>query len=321
MYDVVVYLSSLPRIADRNRKVEVLEAFAAGARAQGASVLLQTQHQVVDCELAVILGWVGTKIRGPHIQLRRDVIDHQQRTKQHVMPIDSSCFKFVDTESYFLRYSLDGVFYNKNIYANKNSDDIKWQQVQDKFNLKLQPWREQGDHILVCLQRDGGWSMKGTDMAAWTYRTVDRIKSLTDRPILIRPHPKHRMDLSGLAGVAGIRQSMDGSRLEQDLVNAWAAVFCNSSSSVAAALAGIPVFADDDDCVAWDVANHDLENIEDPDMPDREQWLYDLCSAHWTDQDSISGEIYKRFLPLIKDAPSSSVTHLVEGELTITQMP
>jgi len=295
MYDVVVYLSSLPRIADRNRKVEVLRAFAEGARAQGARVLIQTNCQVVDCRLAVILGWVGTKIRGPHIQLRQNVIDHQRRNGQHVMPIDASCFKFVDVDSYFLRYSLDGVFYNTNNYANSNSDNSKWQQIQQRFNLSLSPWRTQGTHVLVCLQRDGGWSMKGIDMVAWTRQTVHRLRSITNRPIVIRPHPKHKINLSELTSLPGVSESSNGSTLLQDLSNAWAAVFCNSSSSVAAALAGIPVFADDDDCVAWAVANKDLSQIESPVMPDRTQWLNDLSAAHWTDEESRCGVIYQRF--------------------------
>jgi hypothetical protein len=299
MYDVVVYLSSLPRIADRNRKVEVLQAFAEGARAQGARVLVQTELQVVDCRLAVILGWVGTKIRGPHIQLRRDVIDHQHRTKQHVMPVDASCFKFVDPESYFLRYSLDGVFYNTNNYANANSDNSKWQQIQTKLNLNLKPWRTQGTHVLVCLQRDGGWSMKGINMVEWTRQTVQRLRSITNRPIVIRPHPKHKINLSDLTRLPGVSESVAGSTLQQDLSNAWAAVFCNSSSSVAAVLAGIPVFADDDDCVAWAVANKDLAHIESPAMLDRTQWLNDLSAAHWTDEESRNGAVYQRFLPFI----------------------
>jgi len=299
MYDVVVYLSSLPRIADRNRKVEVLRAFAEGAQAQGARVLIQSDPQVVDCCLAVILGWVGTTIRGPHIQLRNNVINHQRRTGHHVMPIDASCFKFVDTDSYFLRYSLDGVFYNTNNYANANSNNDKWQQIQHQLNLNLMPWRTHGDHVLVCLQRDGGWSMKGTDMIEWTRQTVHRLRSLTARPIVIRPHPKHKINLSELTSLPGVRESAVGSTLQQDLANAWAAVFCNSSSSVAAVLAGIPVFADDDDCVAWAVANKDLAHVESPVMPDRTQWLNDLSSAHWTDAESRSGAIYQHFLPFI----------------------
>jgi len=295
MYDVVVYLSSLPRIADRNRKVEVLRAFAQGAQAQGARVLVQSQPQVVDCRLAVILGWVGAKIRGPHIQLRQNVIDHQRRTGHHVMPIDASCFKFADNNSHFLRYSLDGVFYNTNNYANANSSDHKWHEIKSKLGLDLQPWRDQGQHVVVCLQRDGGWSMKGTDMAAWTDRTVQRLRDLTARPILIRPHPKNPLDLSALTHLPGVTQSTPGHSLQQDLAGAWAAVFCNSSSSVAAALAGVPVFADDDDCVAWSVANSDLARIETPDMPDRTQWIYDLSAAHWTDEESKSGVIFEKF--------------------------
>jgi hypothetical protein len=295
MYDVVVYLSSLPRIADRNRKVEVLKAFAAGAQTQGARVMIQTETQVVDCRLAVILGWVGTKIRGPHIQLRQDVIDRQMKTGRHVMPIDASCFKFADNNSQFLRYSLGGVFYNANNYANANSTDNKWQLIKSRLGLELSPWRDQGQHVLVCLQRDGGWSMKGTDMSAWATQTVQRLRGLTTRPIVIRPHPKHQIDLKALTNLSGVTQSTPGRSLQQDLAGAWAAVFCNSSSSVAAALAGIPVFADDDDCVAWSVANHDLGAIETPAMPDRTQWIYDLSAAHWTDQESRSGLIYQRF--------------------------
>jgi hypothetical protein len=299
MHDVVVYASSLPRVADRSRKTEVLEAFVAGAQAQGARVLLQRECQVVPARLAVILGWVGTKIRGSHIQLRRDVIDHQRGSGHLIMPIDGSCFKFADHHNQFLRYSLDGVFYNRDRYANANSTAHKWNQIQQVLGLQLHPWRAQGDHVLVCLQRDGGWSMKGTDMTAWTVSTVRRLRELTSRPIVIRAHPKHRIDLSALSDLTGVRQSLDGTDLTQDLAGAWAAVFYNSSASVAAVLAGIPVFATDDDCVAWRMANPDLAQIENPCMPAREQWLYDLSAAHWTDAESSSGAIYRHFLGLI----------------------
>ena len=43
MYDVVVYLSSLPRISDHDRKAQILKAFAEGARRAGARVFVQTK--------------------------------------------------------------------------------------------------------------------------------------------------------------------------------------------------------------------------------------------------------------------------------------
>jgi hypothetical protein len=289
MHDVVVYLSSLPRIADRNRKVETLNAFAQGCHRLGLKTLVQTQCQVVPAKLAVILGWVGTSIKGPHIQLRKDVI-----AAQRVMAIDGSCFKFADPTSIFLRYSLDGVYYNTNQYANVNSGPDKWQQVSATLGLSLAPWRRQGQHVLVCGQRDGGWSMKGVDMNQWLVNTVKQIRAHTRRDILVRPHPRNPVDHRLFAGIPRVRFNRN-TTLQQDLNGAWASVFFNSSSCVASILAGVPVFATDSDCVAWSVAEHDLAKLETPQLPDREPWLYDLSAAHWTDAESQSGQIYQKF--------------------------
>jgi hypothetical protein len=289
MYDVVVYLSSLPRIADRNRKVECLRAFAQGCYQTGVNALLQDKLQVVPAKLGVILGWVGQSIRGPHIQLRKDVIDGQR-----VMSIDGSCFKFADPDSIFLRYSLDGVYYNTNNYANQHSTSDKWTQISQQLGLTLKPWRTSGEHILICGQRDGGWSMKGVDMTRWMLETVQTIRNKTNRPIVIRPHPKNPIPANLFAGHSNVSIS-HGTELEQDLQNAWASVFFNSSSCVASILAGVPVFANDRDCVAYNIATHNLSAIENPEMPVREQWLWDLSAAHWTDEESRQGIIYKKF--------------------------
>lgn len=298
MYDVAVYLSSLPRIADRNRKVEVLRAFAQGATAAGANTKLQDQYQTVPTKLAVILGWVGTTIAGPHIQLRKTAIAEQSQHNRKIMSIDGSCFKFADPTSIFLRYSLDGVYYNTNEYANKNSGPEKWNQVKQRLNLDLKPWRTSGNHILLCGQRDGGWSMKGVDMNQWALDSVKAIRTKTDRPILIRPHPKNPINRNLFAGVPNVKFSQ-GTTLQQDLTQAWASVFFNSSSCVASMLAGVPVFATDPDCVAWQVANTNIADIEKPLTPEREQWLWDLSSAHWTDDDARAGLIYNKFKPFL----------------------
>jgi hypothetical protein len=77
-------------------------------------------------------------------------------------------------------------------------------------------------------------------------------------------------------------------------------VFFNSSASVAAACEGVPVFADDSSCVAWSVANKDISKIESPETFAREQWIYDLAAAHWSDADARAGRIYQKFLPYLK---------------------
>lgn len=294
VHDVVVYLSSVPRISDHNRKIQVLTAFAEGAQACGAKVFLQREHVIVPSQLAVIIGWVGKTIRGPHIQLRKDAIAHQQASKNRIMCIDGSCFKYADHDSIFLRYSLDGVYYNQNIYANRESGPEKWRKIQRVLGLDYRDWRQQGDHVLICLQRDGGWNMKDNDLLVWARDAAKTIRQHTGRPILVRPHPKHPVPQDLFQGISGVRISK-GTHLIEDLIGAWASVFFNSSSAVASVLAGVPIFVHDEDCVAWDVANHDLSSIESPAMPNRDQWLWDLSAAHRSDEEGRSGEIYRAF--------------------------
>jgi hypothetical protein len=88
-------------------------------------------------------------------------------------------------------------------------------------------------------------------------------------------------------------------RLTDNLQKAHAAVFFNSSASVAAACAGIPVFADDASCVSWAVANKDIAKIESPEQYGRQQWINDLAAAHWSDEDAKQGRIYQKFLPYL----------------------
>jgi hypothetical protein len=93
--------------------------------------------------------------------------------------------------------------------------------------------------------------------------------------------------------------------LVDNLTGAHAAVFFNSSASVAAVCAGIPVFADDVSCVAWAVANQDIAQIESPAVFAREQWLYDLAAAHWSDADAQAGRIWQKFQPYLTSTTTS----------------
>ena len=145
--------------------------------------------------------------------------------------------------------------------------------------------------------------MKGEDLDRWLVMTVKRIRAVSNRPILVRPHPKRPMTetVSKVKGFPDVYESVKGSTLDQDLEGAWAAVFYNSSSSVAAILKGIPVYVSDDDAVTRQVANTDLSNIDtSPNLPDREQWLWDLASCHWSDDELRQGLVYKHFEPYLK---------------------
>lgn len=298
-YDVAVYLGSLPKIKNHNLKVQVMRAFAQGAKAVGARTIVQEARQLVNARLAVIIGWVGMNFSGPHIYFRQDIIGHQQSIGGRIMPIDGSCFKFSSQGDLWLRYSLDSVFYNQGFYANSGANGSKWGSVSKSLELTLEPWRSSGNHILVCLQRDSGWNAKGFDQHDWLAKTLKIIRSQTNRPIVIRPHPANKIDWNPLlrnhANVS-ISNSVRRS-LQEDVKNAHCSVFYNSSSSVASILAGVPVFVTDESAVTYAVANLDIRTIENPNMPDRTQWLNELAACHWTIEHSLRGDIYNHFRP------------------------
>jgi hypothetical protein len=57
--------------------------------------------------------------------------------------------------------------------------------------------------------------------------------------------------------------------------------------------------------VAWAVANQDIAQIESPTMFAREQWLYDLAAAHWSDADAQAGRIWQKFQPYFTSTTTS----------------
>ena len=306
MVDVVVYISSVANARKHTRKIECLESFAQGVRASGASVVTEWEHRYTPSRLAVILGWATTNTGGRNIVLRKQVIAEQRRLGFQTMCIDASCWKYLDNQGTYLRYSLNGPFYDRAEYANQNSNNGKWQEISSALNVQLKLPQSNNGHILIGMQRDGGFAMKTLNPMEWLWEKVQQIRQVTGRAIHIRPHPG-QYNMTDFAKYTGRHAKRLGtvvihpeqSRLIDNLQGAHSAVFFNSSASVAAVCEGIPVFVDDQSCVSWAVANQDINKIETPQVFDRNQWIWDLSAAHWSDADARSGRIYQKFLPYL----------------------
>lgn len=297
--DVIVYKSSVLNLSKHIRKDECLQSFADGARAAGADTHIEYKYNYTPSKLAVILGWITQDKSTPNVVLRQQIVEGQRHTGGKTMCIDAGCWKYADPHNRFLRYSLDGPFYDTAEYANKNSGPEQWEKISKTLGIELKPWRPKGKYILICMQRDGGFSMKNLDPLLWLRMKLNKIRQHTDRPIIIRPHPGKVQDFSSF--VAPGVEVVDSTKvpLIQSMYKTHAAVFFNSSSAVAAVCEGIPVFIDDNSCVARDVANKNIENIEKPELFNREQWIWDLAAAHWSDDDSKAGKIYEKFKPFL----------------------
>jgi hypothetical protein len=182
---------------------------------------------------------------------------------------------------------------------------VKWEKLSNALNIDLNEQRKNGNHILVCSQRNKtGWSAKGTNQEKWLIQTIKTLQGLTDRPIVVRPHPyetnSYKQADGLLKGIKNVTVSDSNIvTIQEDLKDAWCTVFYNSSSSVASILAGVPVFVSEESAVTWNVANHNLNDVENPKEVEPVQWLYDLAACHWNLEESRNGDIYKAFQPFL----------------------
>lgn len=296
---IAVYHATVPNKKNLE-KTQMLQFFSTGARLAGDQVVDVNNHQVVPADVAVIQGWITSDVQRAHLRLRNDVISHQRNTKKFVITADSNLFLYANTNNplHYLRYSFNGVFPNTGNYCDSVIDPVRWQKIQKDLNITLKDYRHSGEHVLICLQRDGGWSMGSESVVEWTKHTIQKLRQYTARPFVIRPHPgdqKSKVYLKTLEQLARplnfkISTNID---LQTDLVNCWAVVNHNSSPAVAAAIEGYPVFVTDplrSQC--QEIANVDLSRIESPKLPDRMQWVQRLSMSHWKFDELKSGEAW-----------------------------
>lgn len=136
------------------------------------------------------------------------------------------------------------------------------------FGLSIQPWRQNGTHIVVCPNSPAHFKLFNQDVNVWLRDVVATLTRHTDRPIRIRWKTRAK-----------------AYPLSHDLEGAWAVVVWSSNSAVEAIVAGVPVFVQSKHAAAYRLGLANLERIEDPIYPDdrtREQFCHSLAAHQWT---------------------------------------
>jgi len=287
-----------------------LTYFAEGAARCGDQAMTTHSQTYEPCDVAAIIGNAfdsnPSKTRLLHYKVRKMVMETQPQLGKYWLSIDSNVFIYRDrlNPHKYLRYSFNGVFPKTGIYCNESPGEENWNNIKRDYNMDLGPWRQRGKHILICLQRPMGWSMRGLDLMSWLENTFQTIRQHSDRPIRLRWHPGDwknfpaEVDLSRFNAV----MSPQGRHITEDLKSCWAVVCHNSTPSSVATIEGIPAFITDDPgyCQAGDVVNTDLSMIENPIMPDREQWIRKLAQCHWSFEDVRSGRCWTHMRNYVK---------------------
>ena len=290
---VAVYLAGVPVKAKNEFKRDLLTRFAYGAKKSGDEIYIVDNYTVIDADIAVLQGWVGMK-QAPHLKLRQDVINHQRANGKHTLVIDSNLFGFLEPNDFnrYLRYSLDGIFPTTGYYFDSNIDRTRWDTIKSNYGFNERAWQSTGKHVLICLQRAGGWSMDGLDVIQWIGSIVPAIKKYTDKPILVRGHPGSLKTIPEIQRRFPELKISNFSDIRDDLSRACATITYNSSPGIASLLWGIPAWITDprpQRSQAYPYAELDLSNLSNPECKDRTELYHRLSQCHFNMAELDSG--------------------------------
>ena len=168
----------------------------------------------------------------------------------------------------------------------------------DNLNLKLQPWRN-GSNIVIAMQRQDSeqWHDQ-PPMNHWLESTVAEIRKHSDRPVVIRPHPRSGCNIPSGCLIdrpqfnAGSYDDFDFDRV---LESAHCVVNWNSGPGSQAVIAGVPAFVGPSS-LASPIANWDFSQIENPPRSERSVWLEQLAHTEWTVEEIKTGLPFRRLV-------------------------
>jgi len=164
--------------------------------------------------------------------------------------------------------------------------DLDWDRPK-KLGISLGYTWPGDPAVLIAAQHGSSLQVAGLEsIESWINQQIQQIKNHTDRPIKIRPHPRHRLDISKIAqGVMietphKLADTYDSFNLRFDY---QALINYNSGPGIQAAIEGCPVIVDRTS-LAHPISIG-YEDIEQRPQRDRDQWLVEICHTEYTVQE------------------------------------
>lgn len=142
----------------------------------------------------------------------------------------------------------------------------------DELKIPVLPWRRGGRHIVVALPTQT-YSISHPGVDGWVDRTLETLKTVTDRKIVLRDKESTRP-------------------LQADLEGSHCLVAHGSIAAVESAICGCPVFVDECSAAAL-IGMTDMSKIETPVYPERQPWLNSLAYSQFNERELVDGTLFR----------------------------
>jgi hypothetical protein len=165
-----------------------------------------------------------------------------------------------------------------------------------KLGVKLSTNANTNPNIVIAAQHSRSLQVQElVSQESWVLNCINKIQAANDRPIVVRSHPRSRLNLPQLPpGVhleipRPVPNTYDGFDMNYAC---HAVVNYNSGPGIQAAIAGSRPMVHESSLAAPVSINWD--NIEQPYDIDRQQWLIEICHTEYTVEELRTGLWLKR---------------------------
>lgn len=177
-------------------------------------------------------------------------------------------------------------------------ENLDWDRPR-QLGIKLSSIINSSPQIVIAAQHNKSLQVnKLSSLESWITEKINQLRTSTDRPIVIRPHPRCKLQFKNLDSNIHIDHpqkiinSYDSFNMQ---FNCHAMVNYNSGPGIQAAIHGCRPIVDKSS-LAYPVSIN-VEDIEKPYTVDRDKWLVEICHTEYT-LDEISKGIWVKRLNL-----------------------
>jgi hypothetical protein len=250
--------------------IPVLQAVLDSLRGAGHTI----EPNSMDADAAVIWSvlWAGRMAQNHEVWVR------YRESGRPVIVVDIGALYRGETWKIALNSITANGYYG-------HTENLDWDRPQ-RLGINLAVNLSRNPRIVIAAQHQKSLQVAGlVSMESWILEQIDKIKAVTDRPIVIRPHPRSALDVSRFKNITNvtveqpqhIADTYDSYNLTFDC---HALVNHNSGPGIQAALAGTRPIVDSSS-LAYPVSIN-LKDIEQPYDIDRDQWLVEICHTEYT---------------------------------------
>lgn len=291
---VGIFYNTISNPTKFSNKTMLMENFSKGVSSNQDTPVPFVNHilNIEGLSAGFILGYTLEN------NFRKHIITLLEKNNITRVFVDSNILNYANPSHEWHRYSLNSVYPSSGQYFfTSDLDYSKWDVYRKSHNVKLKPYRKNGNHILLLCQRSNGWNLFGNNQDKWVDETIYKIRQFSDRPIRIRLHPNDSTrhlyaELLGKRYGKDVKISLEASILD-DFKKCWCTVGYNSTPNVVSHIEGIPnIITDPYNSWAKDVSDTLIQNIEDPTIKDRTEWLHKIANIHWSNDEIKSGKLW-----------------------------